>query len=96
MAKVKFPHGIMVRVQESGWITEDPVDDWVRSVWFRQPGALLCQRSMLVLDSFRDQATENVKAQLRQEKCDLRPPCNHTRRHDRDVATTRRRNQSAI
>jgi hypothetical protein len=32
MAKEKFPQGIIVRVQESGWMTEDLVDDWTKSV----------------------------------------------------------------
>jgi 3D (Asp-Asp-Asp) domain-containing protein len=65
VAKEKFPQGIIVRVQESGWMTEDLVDNWIKSVWFRRPGALLCQRSVLVLDSFQGHTTENVKAQLR-------------------------------
>jgi hypothetical protein len=70
MEKEKFPQGIIVRVQECGWMTEDLVD-WIKSVWFQRPGALLCQQSMLVLDSFHGQTTENVKAQLQQQKCDL-------------------------
>jgi hypothetical protein len=32
MAKEKFPQGIIVWVQESGWMTEDLVDDWINSV----------------------------------------------------------------
>jgi hypothetical protein len=71
MAKEKFPRGIIVQVQESGWMTEDLVDDWIKAVWFRWLGELLCQQSMLVLDSFWGQTTENVKAQLWREKCDL-------------------------
>jgi hypothetical protein len=35
IAKEKFPHGIIVQVQDSGWITEDLVDDRIRSVWFQ-------------------------------------------------------------
>jgi hypothetical protein len=54
-------------------MTEDLVDDWIKSLWFRQPGALLHQQSMLVLDSFQGQVTENVKVQLSREKCDLVP-----------------------
>jgi hypothetical protein len=34
MAKEKSPQGIMVQVQESGWMTEDPVEDWIKSVRF--------------------------------------------------------------
>jgi hypothetical protein len=52
-------------------MTEDLVDDWIKSAWFRQLSALLCQQSMLVLDGFQEQTTENVKAQLRREKCYL-------------------------
>jgi hypothetical protein len=65
IAKENFPQGIIVWVQESGWMTEDLVDDWIKSVWFQRPGALLHQRSMLVLDGFQGQTTGNVKAQLR-------------------------------
>jgi hypothetical protein len=71
IAKEKFPQGSIVRVQESGSMTEDLVDDWIKSVWFRRQGSLLRQWSILVLDSFRGQTTENVKAQLRPEKFDL-------------------------
>jgi hypothetical protein len=34
MAKVKFPHGIIVWFHESGWITEELIDNWLKSVWF--------------------------------------------------------------
>jgi hypothetical protein len=53
MAKKKFRQGIIVRVSESGWMTEDLVDDWIKSVWLGRPGTLLCQRSMLVLTAYR-------------------------------------------
>jgi hypothetical protein len=34
VAKEKFPQGIIVQVQGSGWMTEDIVNDWIKSVWF--------------------------------------------------------------
>jgi 3D (Asp-Asp-Asp) domain-containing protein len=34
VAKEMFPQGIIVWVQESGWMTEDVVDDWIKSEWF--------------------------------------------------------------
>jgi hypothetical protein len=43
MAKETFHQGITVWVQESGWMTEDLVDDWIKSVWFRRLDALLQQ-----------------------------------------------------
>jgi hypothetical protein len=34
VAKEKFAQGIIEWVQESGWISEDLIDDWIKSVWF--------------------------------------------------------------
>jgi hypothetical protein len=42
IAKEKFLQGIIVNVQEGGWMTEDLVEDWIKSVWFQRPGVLLC------------------------------------------------------
>jgi hypothetical protein len=63
MAK-KSPQGIIVQVQESGWMTEDLVEVWIKYVWFPQIGALLHWQSMLVLDILQGHTTKNVKAQL--------------------------------
>jgi hypothetical protein len=79
MAKEKFPQGIVVQVQENGWMTEDLANDWIKSVWFQRPCALLRQRSMLVLDH-RKCGGPIVTREMQ--------PGNHTRRHDRDVAAT--------
>lgn len=35
MAKVQFPQGITVRVQENGWMTEDLAKGWAKSVGFQ-------------------------------------------------------------
>lgn len=71
MPKETFPKGIIVRVQENGWMTDDLVVDWLNTVWNRRPGGLLRQRSMLVLDSFRGHLTDKVKSRIREERCDL-------------------------
>jgi hypothetical protein len=52
-------------------MTEDLVDDWIKSVWLQQLDALLCWQTMLTSDCFRGQMTENVKVQLRPQKCEL-------------------------
>jgi hypothetical protein len=49
LPKDKFPPGIIVRVQERGWITEEPILQWLSVVWKRQPGALLHKCGMLVV-----------------------------------------------
>lgn len=59
-----FPKGIVVRAQEKGWMDDELVLDWIKSVWQNRPGAMLAKRSLLVLDSFRGHLTDRVKKQL--------------------------------
>ena len=35
LPKEKLPSGIDVRVQQNGWMTEDPFMDWLKTVLFR-------------------------------------------------------------
>lgn len=66
-----FPQNVHIRCQEKGWMTEELVLDWVKSVWCRRPGALLARRSMLVLDAFRGHLTEGVKKKLMDNRTEL-------------------------
>jgi hypothetical protein len=59
--KAKFPPGIIVRAHPKGWMDEDGVDCWLKNVWNRHPGALLCNKSMLVWDKFSSHLKDNVK-----------------------------------
>jgi hypothetical protein len=34
IAKEKLAQGIIAWIQESGWMTENVADDWIKSVWF--------------------------------------------------------------
>ena len=71
LPKEKLPSGIVVRVQQNGWMTEDLFMEWLKTVWFRRPGALLRPRSMLIIDSFRVHLTDSVKEKCQKEKCDM-------------------------
>jgi hypothetical protein len=62
-----FPLAIIVRVQERGWMTEELILEWLNVVWERRPGALLCKRSILVLDSFHGHMTVRVKAKVNED-----------------------------
>jgi len=50
--KMVFPPGLVVRYQEKGWMNEELVKDWLKTVWSKV-GGLSRQKSMLVWDSFR-------------------------------------------
>ncbi|KAM7293218.1 hypothetical protein ISCGN_026348 [Ixodes scapularis] len=41
-------------------MTEELFLNWIKSVWWRRPGALLTQRSMLVLEAFHGHLTEGA------------------------------------
>lgn len=66
-----LPAGVIVRSQDSGWMDSSLVEDWVKCVWQRRPGALLGRKSLLVLDSYRGHTTDDVKKHIKDGKTDL-------------------------
>lgn len=64
-------HGVIVQVQEAGWMNTTLIEDWIKRVWMRRPGALLKKKCLLVLDSFRGHTTEEVKKILKKGNTDL-------------------------
>ena len=70
MPKEHLPPGIIVRVQEKGWMDRNLVVDWIKTVWRKHLG-LLSYRSMLILDAFKGHLTELVKEKVRKLNCDL-------------------------
>lgn len=73
MPKEALPKGVVVRVNEKGFMTDDMVVEWYRLVWLLRPGASLKKDipNMLVLDSFRGHLTAKVKAVLQKEHTDM-------------------------
>ena len=68
LLKEKFPPGLIVRVQEKGWMDEPLTLDWICSVW----GTLNRGTwKMLVLDSFCAHHTAKAKAALKAVNTDL-------------------------
>lgn len=70
-AREVFPRNVIVRANENGWMASDMVEQWIRMVWQRRPGALLAKRSLLVLDSYRGHLTDGVKAALSEAGTDV-------------------------
>lgn len=48
MPKEKFPAGVLVHVNENGWMNEDMCNVWLEKVWSTRPGALINRKSLLV------------------------------------------------
>lgn len=71
MPKEKLPPGIVYRCQEKGWMTQELVIDWLKTVWNRRPGALLKMKGMLALDAFRGHLTPQVKKEVEAMNTDL-------------------------
>jgi hypothetical protein len=61
LPKEKLPTGIIFKCNEKGWMTEEPMVEWLKEAWHRRPGALLKKRGVLVFDAFKGHLTEKVK-----------------------------------
>ena len=61
--KMTFPHGLVVRCQEKGWMNEELVKDWLNTVWSKV-GGLSRNKSMLVWDSFRAHLSKPIRRTL--------------------------------
>lgn len=71
LPKEKLPSGVVVVCQEKGWMTDQLMLEWLEKIWNRRPGAMLRQRGMLTLDSFRGHLTEAVKNKIKDLNTDL-------------------------
>jgi hypothetical protein len=56
---------VIIQAQESGWMDQALVLNWINRVWQKYPGALLNVRSVHILDSFHGHTTEEVKKILK-------------------------------
>jgi hypothetical protein len=64
--------GIILQAQESGWMNQSLVVDWIKRVLQRHPGALLnLNNSMLVLYIFWGHTLDEVKTILKNGETDL-------------------------
>ena len=54
MPKIANKHGVVVAVQQKGWMDENIMKIWIEKVWRSRIGGLGRRRSLLVLDSFED------------------------------------------
>lgn len=71
MPKIQNKHGVVVAVQEKGWMDSEIMKIWIEKVWRCRIGGLSRRRSLLVLDSFEAHKTEQVKRLLKSENTDL-------------------------
>ena len=60
MPKEKLPAGVIVYIQEKGWVDEAVLTKWLNDLWFSQSGAMLNRKSILVWDMFRVNLVETV------------------------------------
>jgi hypothetical protein len=71
-------------------MTVDLMEDWVKNVWERRPGALRNPPSMLVLNAFRGHLSEELKVKLQRKNCDLVViPCGMSQLQPLDVSVNK-------
>ena len=66
-----LPPGIIVQMQEKGWMDEQIMWLWIEKVWTRRPGGLARRKSLLVMDSFEGHKTDSVKKRCNEENTDI-------------------------
>lgn len=64
MPKEEFPKGVVVKVNEKGWINQFIMNEWLDEVWRTRKNALFTSntKSLLIWDSASAHITENVKS----------------------------------
>ena len=68
MPKDKFPPGVVIHVQEKGWMDDSGCVKWINEVWDRRPGAMFKPKSLLVWDMFQSHLTDTTKKALKYKK----------------------------
>ena len=71
LPKKKFPKGVLVHVQENGWMDDKGCINWIKKIWERCPGGLLNRKSLLIWDMFKSHLCENVKATIKRINTDI-------------------------
>lgn len=65
MLKEKFLVGVLVYVNEKGWMNEDLCNVWLEKVWSIRFGVLINRKSLFVWDMFRGYLGDKVKRILK-------------------------------
>jgi transposase-like protein len=62
MPKEKFPRGVIIKVNEKGWMSNSMLKSWVTECFAKRPDVFFhLQRAMLVMNSMRAHITDDVK-----------------------------------
>lgn len=62
MPKENFPKGIVIKVNEKGWMDNDMMKSWVTECYVKRPGGFFhTRRALLVMNSMRAHITKEVK-----------------------------------
>lgn len=64
LPKEDFPKGVVVRVNEKGWVNQEVISDWLKMVWNGRKNAFFTpkDKSLLIWDSAKPHITDDVKS----------------------------------
>lgn len=65
LPKGKFPSDVVVCANESGWMCEDMMFQWIEKVWQHRKGSFFDRKGLLILDSLRCHLLPSVKNRLK-------------------------------
>lgn len=71
LPKDKIPPGIVIHVQDKGWMDEMGMKLWLRRIWANRKGGLSKSRALLVWDQFRSHTTDSIKNLLQEMNTEI-------------------------
>ena len=71
MPKETIPPGVLVHVQEKGWMDEKGMKLWIEKIWERHPGGLIKKKACLVYNMFKTHLMESIRRKLKLVNTDV-------------------------
>ena len=65
MPKETIPPGVLIHVEEKGWIDEKGMKLWIEKILERRPGGLIKKKACLVYDMFKSHLMESIRRKLK-------------------------------
>lgn len=66
MPKEELPRGLVIKVNQKGWMVEGLMKEWLAECYAKRPGGFFrLKKALLVLDSMRAHITDSVKEAIR-------------------------------
>lgn len=71
LPKENFPHDVLIKCNEKGWMCEKLMLDWINEIWRKRKGAFFQPKGLLIMDSMRAHLLDSVKTEAKRASASL-------------------------